>query len=280
MISYLLYRSASVLLRIIPARSAGPLAAVVAACFYAARPGIRRNVGRNYERLGERRRRTWPVFRNFSRAVSDFLRLSHLRREELVSRCVIRGTEHLDGALARGKGAILFGPHLGPWELGGAHLASLGYRINAAALEHPSKRVTRYFSAKRAAWGVVDYPSRIRAPSFLRALARGETVVLLVDRNFSKRGVRARFFGMETLVPGGHVVLALRSGAPLLPCCSYYAEGGRVEGVIGPPVETGDSPRSLEAIVSACLERIEEFVRAHPDQWFAFDHLWREADDA
>ena len=279
MISYLLYRSATALLRIVPSRCAAPLAAVIAALFYAAKPRIRRNVARNRERLGLGRRGTWAVFKYFSRAVADFLRLSHLRRDELMSRCVIRDTEHLDAALAAGTGAILFAPHLGPWELGGAYLATLGYRINTTALEHPSKRVTRFFSAKRAAWGIVDYPSRTCAASFMRVLARGEPVVLLVDRHFSKRGVKALFLGEETLVPGGHGVLALRSGAPLLPCCSFYTEDGRIEVVIGPPVETGFPHGPVEAVVSACLDRIETFVRAHPDQWFAFDHVWREGSD-
>ncbi len=237
---------------------------------------MRRNVARNFERLGIDPPDTWPVFRNFSRAVRDLLRMPHLDPEDLVGRCAIRGVEHLDRALAGGKGAILFAPHLGPWEIAAARFASLGYRISTVALEHPSRRVTLYFSALRAAWGVVDYSSSSCAVNFLQALAGGEPIVLLVDRNFSHRGLRLSFLGEETLVPRGHVVLALRTGAPLLPCCSYYAADGRIEGIIGPPVETGDPPRSIEAIAASCLDRVEEFVRAHPDQWFAFDHVWEE----
>ena len=279
MISYLLYRSASMLLRIIPARIAYPLASAISLLFYAARPRIRGNVGRNCARLGLERGSTWPVFRNFSRAVADFLRLPHLRRDDLASRCVIRGAEHLDRALAAGRGAILFAPHLGPWALAGARLTDLGYRISTVALEHPSSRVTRYFSELRAAWGVVDYPSHSCAESFMQALAAGRPIVLLVDRNFSKRGVRIPFLGEETLMPRGHAVLSIRSGAPLLPCCSYYAGGNRIEAVIGPPVDAGDPPRSVEAVAQACLERVEEFLRAHPDQWFAFDHVWKDAEN-
>ena len=274
MISYLLYRSASALARFVPYPVAVRCAVAIAFLFYAARPGIRRNVRGNDERIGVPPRGTFPVFRNFAVAVTDFLRLSADRREELMARCSIRGIEHLDAALARGKGAILFAPHLGPWELAGAYLTCLGHRIGTVALEHPSERVTRFFSARRAAWGIADFPARSCAGELLRVLERGESIVLLVDRNFSKHGEPLRFLGEETRLPIGHVLLAMRSGAPLVPCCAYYASGGRIEGIIGESIPAPDRSAPPRETAERCLERIEAFIREHPDQWFAFDHVW------
>jgi lauroyl/myristoyl acyltransferase len=279
MIAYLLYRISSALICVVSARCALMIATGIAWLFYITRPAVRRNVRRNYEHCGVRPRNTWPVFRNFSHAVTDFLSLSGLRGGDLMERCSITGREHLDRALAGGKGAILFAPHLGPWELAGAYLTSLGYRIHTVALEHPSERLTRYFSSLRAAWGITDYPSLTCAGSLMRALGRGEPVVLLVDRNFSRRGFRTRFLGEETLVAGGHAVLSLRTGAPLLPCCAHYVAENRIECIIGPPVESAASPQSAAAMVAACLERLEAFIRRNPDQWFAFDHVWRVSRD-
>jgi len=276
MISYILYRTASALSAVIPQGLAKRFALSIAFLFYIFRPRIRRNVRRNFESLGLSPRSTFPVFRNFSMTVSDFLRLSHLRGEDLAALCAARGTEHLDRALRAGRGAILFAPHLGPWEIGGAYLSSLGFRIHTVALEHPSARVTRIFSAARARWGVKDYPSHSCAPSLMKALARGEIVVLLIDRNFSRRGLRLRFLGSNVLLPDGHVILSLRSGAPLLPCCCFYAPSKKIEAVIGSPLDASGVESSPEAVGAACLARVEEFIRAHPEQWFAFDHLWQE----
>jgi len=274
MISYLLYRTASFFARILPRAWSTRIAAAIAFLFFAFRPAIRRNVRTNLERLGLSGRRTFPVFRNFSRAVTDLLRLSHLSVEGLAALCTVQGLENLDRALAKGRGAIIFAPHLGPWEIAGARIASLGYGMHTVALEHPSARVTRFFSAIRRKWNFIDYPLRSCAVGLMKALYRGETVVLLVDRNFSGRGTRFRFLGSEVFLPDGHITLALRSGAPLVPSCSYYTEDGTIEIAIGEEVAVQSRDTSTAAIGNACLERIEEFVKRHPDQWFAFDHLW------
>jgi lauroyl/myristoyl acyltransferase len=274
MISYFLYRTASSLAGSLPQALSTRMAAAVAFLFFAFRPEIRKNVRVNFEKLGMRPKSTFPVFRNFSRAVADLLRLSHMNRDELMALCRARGIENLDIALKKGKGAILFAPHLGPWELAGACMSCLGYRMHTVALEHPSSRVTRFLSEIRNAWGVRDYSSRSCGAALMRALGKGETIVLLVDRNFSRRGMRMRFFDTDVLLPDGHVTLSLRSGAPLLPCCSWYTPEGGIEIVVGEEIRIPDSGDARAAIGRACLERIEEFARSHPEQWFAFDHLW------
>jgi lauroyl/myristoyl acyltransferase len=274
MISYFLYRTASSLAGSLPQALSTRMAAAVAFLFFAFRPEIRKNVRVNFEKLGMRPKSTFPVFRNFSRAVADLLRLSHMNRDELMALCRARGIENLDIALKKGKGAILFAPHLGPWELAGACMSCLGYRMHTVALEHPSSRVTRFLSEIRNAWGVRDYSSRSCGTALMRALGKGETIVLLVDRNFSRRGMLLRFFDTDVLLPDGHVTLSLRSGAPLLPCCSWYTPEGGIEIVVGEEIRIPDSGDARAAIGRACMERIEEFARSHPEQWFAFDHLW------
>jgi KDO2-lipid IV(A) lauroyltransferase len=263
--------------RILPRGIAKWIAATIAFLFYVARPAVRRNVRTNYERLGIPARSTFPVFRNFSLAVTDFLRLAFMKREYVRSLCTVRGIENLDNALAKGSGAILFAPHLGPWEVAGACLATLGYRMHTVALEHPSVQVTRFFSTKRKRWGFSDYPVRSFAAGLVRAVTRGEIVVLLIDRNFANRGMQLRFLGRDVRLPDGHAILSLRTGAPLVPCCCYYAASGNIEVFIGEPLPTHG--KGAVDIANACLMRIEEFVRAHPEQWFAFDHLWQETSD-
>jgi lauroyl/myristoyl acyltransferase len=275
MISYILYRTAFSLAGMLPPACSRRIAAAIAFLFFAFRPEIRNNVRMNYEKLGLRPGSTFPVFRNFSRAVLDMLRLSRMDRDEIMAVCRIRGIENLDRALRKGRGAILFAPHLGSWELAGACISGLGYRIHTVALEHPSARVTRFLSAKRARWGVRDYSSRSCGTALMKALEAGETVVLLVDRSFSQRGMKLRFLGTDVVLPDGHITLSLRSGAPLLPCCSWYAAGDTIEILVGEEIRVPDTDDRRAATARACIGNIEQFVRSHPDQWFAFDHLWR-----
>jgi lauroyl/myristoyl acyltransferase len=279
MVSYCLYRIASALVSILPRSCSCRIATAIAFLFFTFKPAIRKNVQLNFKKLGMNGKTTFPVFDNFSRAVTDLLRLSHMKGDQLMALCTVRGTDNLATALNGGRGVILFAPHLGPWEIAGACISSLGYPMHTVALEHPSSRVTGFFSAMRRRWGFIDYPLRSCGVGLMKALARGETVVLLVDRNFSHRGTPFHFFGTEVLLPDGHITLALRSGAPLLPSFSYYTPEGGIEVVIGEAIRIDYQRASTVALGDACLARIEEFVKAHADQWFAFDHLWEEAQD-
>ncbi len=276
MVTYLLYLIAAHLTRIVPPRVSEGIASAIAFLFYIFRPRIRYNVKRNLEALNVPDGSRFIVFRNFSRTITDFLSLSRITRKELVSYCRIEGKEHLDRALEGGSGVIIITPHLGPWEVSGAYLASLGYRIHTVALPHPSRMVTRFFSKRRAAWGIHDYPFGESIPLLLRALRLGEIVVLLVDRNYSNRGITLPFLGRDVTLPDGHIILAKRTGASLLPGSCYYDNERSITIRIEEPVDITRSINDPVEIGVRCLHRIERHIRPHYEQWFAFDHLWPE----
>ncbi len=251
-------------------------ASFIAYLFYIFKWRIRKNVRRNFEILSIDGVSTYSVFKNFSRTIVDFLELPSLTPQQLHAKCRINGIEHLEKALERNKGAVLFTPHVGPWEMAGATLASHGYRANTVALEHPSARVTRFFSTIRGKWGIRDYLLGESIGPLIKALRNNETVALLIDRNFSTKGLRLPFFGREAFLPNGHIILSMRTGAPLLPCWCFYNERGTIDTFIGEEISVAEPNSSPEAIGRACLERIEQCITNHPDQWFAFDHLWPE----
>ena len=56
----------------------------------------------------------------------------------------------------------------------------------------------------------------------LAALRANEVVCLLCDRDLTGDGIEVEFFGERTTLPGGPALLALRSGAPLLPAGCYF----------------------------------------------------------
>ena len=277
MVTYLLYLAAYHLTHIVHPRVAEKVADVITFFFYIFRRRIRHNVQRNLEALKVPDGCRFEVFRNFSRTLRDFLRLSGARREGLEAYCRIEGRENIDRALEEGRGAIIITPHLGPWEISGAYLASLGYRIHAVALPHPSKQVTRFFSKRRAKWGVHDYPLGDCIPFLLRALRMGDVVVLLVDRNFSRRGIDLPLLGRNATLPDGHIILAKRTGAPLVPAVCYYDNSHPVVVRIDESVDITGSNNDATEIGTRCIRRIERHIRKHYRQWFAFDHLWPES---
>jgi KDO2-lipid IV(A) lauroyltransferase len=277
--SYLLYRTASALVRVVPRRLADFVATQLALLFYLFRGRIRENVRRNFEAMSIENPDVLPVFKNFARSITDFLRYSGRPAEVIQAYCNLFGRERLDEVLARGKGAILFTPHLGPWEVAGACTASLGYRFNTVALDHPSRLVTSFFSSKRRSSGITDYSLGECVGKLIEVLRRGEIVVLLVDRIFSEKGIEVKLFGRPVTLPDGHIILSRRTGAPLVPCWCYYNESGTIDAFIGEPLELPAENGALEEIGSKCIAAVENQIRTHSAQWFAFDHLWPEDND-
>src|SRR4029077_11584027 len=77
------------------------------------------------------------AFQNYGRMLMDFLLLGSLSPDELGRRMTYDGREHLDGALARGRGVIMALPHMGSWDMAGSFAASLGYKVWAVAEKFP-----------------------------------------------------------------------------------------------------------------------------------------------
>ena len=274
MLAYLSYRFSAFIVRRAPRRVSSAFESMIARLFHFFRPRVRGNTRRNLDAAGSGAS-TIEVFRFFARSTGDFLMLGSDRGKALLASCRFEGRGRLDEALARGGGAILFLPHLGPWEAAGAYISSLGYQLNTVALEHQSPAVTRFFGERRRSWGIAEHAPGESTTRLLDALHRGEIVVLLVDRNLAGRGVETTFLGRRAMLPDGHVVLAARAGAPLFPCRCRYGVDGAIEILVDDPIDsTGDTASTVEA----CVRRLEVFVRENPEQWFAFDHVWLEGD--
>src|SRR6202171_3310451 len=77
------------------------------------------------------------AFQNYGRMLMDFLLLGSLTPEELIRRMTIDGRDHLDAALAGGRGVIMAVPHMGSWDMAGSYAGALGYPISAVAERFP-----------------------------------------------------------------------------------------------------------------------------------------------
>src|SRR6202521_1248852 len=77
------------------------------------------------------------AFQNYGRMLTDFLLIGSLTPAELLQHMTIDGREHLDAALASGRGALMAVPHMGSWDMAGAYGGALGYPISAVAERFP-----------------------------------------------------------------------------------------------------------------------------------------------
>lgn len=249
-------------------------------------PRSRRGVYGNQARAlppGTGRLQRWrcarAAFRYFAYSVVDFFRIPLMNPHNL-DRFVagISGWEHLRAAMDAGKGGIFVTVHMGSWELGGAYMGMRGVPLTVAALPHKDPRIDQIFLESRLASGMEIVPVGGALRKLENAVARGRFIGLVADRDVSGHGPRLPFFGEVTRMPIGHVSLALSTAAWILPVCIYRQPDGRSFIEIRAPIIPDPATDAPEDLAQQCLSVLEEFVRAHPEQWSSFFDLWHETD--
>src|SRR5260370_37479085 len=150
--------------------------------------------------------------------MTDFLLLPALSRERVRRLVEVRGLEHIDAVLARGRGAIVVTPHFGSWDMAAAAAVAHGVRLTAVADRFGSQELDRAVVGAREKFGMKVVPVGVAAGrAVLNALRHNEVVALVCDLPKEGRNVAVSLCGQPALVPAGPAVLALRTGAPVVP---------------------------------------------------------------
>ncbi len=245
----------------------------------------RRIVRRNLERaLGaempasERRAVEQRVFENLVRILLEIGWSMNRKTEELRRFLRIRGYANFKAAHRQGRGVLILTAHVGNWEM----LPVLGslYRFPINVLYRPLDYLPldRLVRKMRSRFGAEMIPSARAARKILGCLRRGEIVAMLMDQNVDwYEGVFVDFFGRRACTNKGMALIALKTGAPVVPIFLTREDGGfAVEiGAALPLIRTGDKTRDIEENTQRYNDVIERFVRRHPDQWFWVHQRWK-----
>ena len=217
-------------------------------------------------------------YRHLGKSLMEFIRLPGMTAEEICESVELRGAEHLDQALAQGKGAILLTGHLGNWELVGGRIAAGGYPLTVIARAQRDNALTGLLLATRESTGMKVYHRGSAVKGALAAIRRNEFLGVLLDQNAGSEGVFVDFFGHLASTAAGAAVFALRTETPVLPSFGWRNPDDTHTAAIDPPVpliRTGDHRHDVEANTARYTKIIEEKIRTHPEQWFWLHKRWK-----
>lgn len=224
-------------------------------------------------------RATRECFRLYARYWYETFALRTMPPEEVDRSFRVQGIEHVDRALAEGRGVVLALPHMGNWDAAGHWLCLHGYRVTAVAEALRPPEVFELFYRHRRALGldIVPLVPGVRVSEVLaERLARNHVVALVADRDLTGRGVEVEMFGAPRRLPSGPARLALTTGAPLCTCAVYTTpEGWRC--VIVPPLEvepSGDLREDVARLTRTVARDFERFIAAAPADWHMFQPAW------
>ncbi|MEU4546074.1 phosphatidylinositol mannoside acyltransferase [Nonomuraea dietziae] len=220
--------------------------------------------------------------RSYLRYFHEIFLLPKMDRAEVVRRTHVTGAENIFDTVAAGRGVVLALPHMGNWDQSGAWLTGSGYTFTTVAERLKPESLYRRYVAFRESLGMEVLPLTGGAGHNFGTLAqrvrKGGIVCLPAERDLTKNGVKVEFFGATTQVPVGPALLAVKTGAALLPAILWFEGddwGLRIHEEVPVPTE-GTLQERTAAVAQSLVTVFEKGIAEHPEDWHMLQRLWLE----
>src|SRR5947209_3188050 len=233
------------------------------------------------ETRARRRRLRHTVREMFQHNVRNYLEvctLPSLDRETILQHMYMDGVEHVDAALVRGKGLVLFSAHLGPFDYMVQYAICKGYDVTIPVERLKDERMLNLMLRLRGSHGVQFLP--LEGSSSMRKIVQrlrdNQIVLIAVDRVVQGQSVEVPFFDAPARLPIGPVLLAQRTGAALVGTFGWRVSNTRMYGECVPlSFELTEEQRAnTDYVMRAMIKKMEYFIGTHPEQWMAFAPIW------
>ncbi|HSI97045.1 MAG TPA: lysophospholipid acyltransferase family protein [Gaiellaceae bacterium] len=215
--------------------------------------------------------------RNEAQRSADFL-WAIAKPGEFLAGTQVEGGEHIDEALALGRGVLLVSTHVGGWEVATA--------LPEAVVPVPT---TAIVTDDWLAWAVEGLRIRVGlgimydsepASKAVRLLRAGEALLVLGD--YAKDWMRTypvRLLDAIAELPAGPVTLSRLCGSPIVPFTVLPVASRRwrveIESALLPPARDG-GVKAEKALLQELADRWTRTLREHADHWAAvYPMTWR-----
>lgn len=210
----------------------------------------------------------------------QFRFLSAQQKKDIVK---VEGVPKMTEAFEAGKGVLILTGHFGNFEVstvaGIEHFPQLKGRIHF--LRRPIKPkwlsdwLTRRFN--QAGFGVVGRRGSLE--EIVVTLARGDAVVFPFDQHAGRPGgIEVEFFGYAAGTFKSMALIALATGAPVLPAASWREPDGTHVLRFLSPIELiadDDVGAEIKRNTRAFNQALELAIVRHPEQWWWVHRRWK-----
>jgi len=222
-------------------------------------------------------------YAHYVRFLFELVRLPLTSMKKLKAWVRIENMESPLRAYAKGNGILLLTGHFGNFEVSTV----------AGVTQFPEYRGKFYFVRralkpqllnnlviwrfKRAGFGT--FPKRGSLEAILQALTSGAVVVYAFDQHAEKRdGVTVDFFGHPAGTFKTVALLALTTGVPVIPACSWREPDGshvlHFEDPL-PLIDCDDPGEAIRRNTRAYNAALERMLLRHPEQWIWMHRRWK-----
>ena len=219
------------------------------------------------------------VYRTMGIVTADFFEIPSFTKENIGSLVEVQGLTNCIKALEKDKGLLMFGAHFGNWELEAIAVSLFLKPVVVIYRPLDNSVLDKFVTQVRASTGNTPVPKDRAMRQMLRSIKNNEILGILIDQNVAwQEGVFVDFFGRPACTTDGLALLALHTGAPVIPAYMARLENGKYRMVIGEEMEvvrTGNKSVDVITNTQNFTKVIEEAVRKYPDQWLWVHQRWK-----
>lgn len=219
------------------------------------------------------------TFKMLGKNTGEILRASRMKTlDQLNEFLVTEGFENYETAHKKGKGVIFLTCHVGAFDLQVTNMAMRGLNPNIIGTPLKDPRLNDLLWNYRNAHGAIAIERGRETFRMIKILKSGGSVALLIDQDTKVKTVFVNFFGMPAATPVGATVLALKTGAAIVPTYVHLAGDGLQHMHILPEIPMRVTDNEEDDVVyntQVLTNYIEDVIRKHPDQWVWMHERWK-----
>jgi Kdo2-lipid IVA lauroyltransferase/acyltransferase len=220
------------------------------------------------------------AFRQLGTVLAEFPFILRLHKTNIEKFIWIEGVEHFQKAREKKRGILFLTAHFGNWEWMAASFPLLtGHSISVVFRPIDSPYLGRVVERLRTWTGNEGIPNQKGMSRILRILKKGGAVGILLDQNAAwQEGVFVKYFGEWACTNEGLALLALKTGAAVVPGFNIRQPDGRYKLVLEPEINlirTGNKEDDIRANTEIFTGVIERYVHQYPEHWLWLHQRWK-----
>lgn len=219
------------------------------------------------------------VFRMMGMNAGDLMRAYNIDDyDEFKKIVVIKGEEHLNAAIAKGKGVMALVSHLGAFEFTATEFSFRGLKPLIIGTPVKDKKLNDLLWKQREKLGAVGVERGKDTLKVIKNMKAGGTMMILIDQDTKVKSRFVNFFGKPCATPVGAAIIAMKTGATVIPTIIHLRDDLVQEINCYPEipmVNTGDEEADMIENTQRMSDATEREIRKFPSQWVWMHQRWK-----
>ena len=220
------------------------------------------------------------TFINLGTSIVEVCRLYHGNGDELIDAMVLVGRDNFLCAKEKNRGVLCVGGHCGNWEL--VSLSSKKYfdeSVWAIVRTQKNPYLNTLIEKMRMVYGNKVIYTRSALKPMLAAIKGNGVIGMLIDQAAGEQnGILIDFLGRKAWALKAPAVIAHKTGVPLVPIFGYREDDRHVLTLLPEYALCGDRTEAgIAQDIQALSRYLEDFVCAHPADWYWVHRRWKRA---